>query len=197
MRMVGVAAAAFVLAAGGVLAGSPSWRVAKADVRVVCPLTLGGAFEAKTATLTGTLTLATARPLAFAGELSVDLRTLDTSIAVRDAHLRDEYLEVGRGGGFESAVLSDIRLGERGAETFEGRTSFTGSLLLHGVRKTIAGRAEIRREASGVRVEATFPVTLAEFGIKEPRYLGVGVREEVQVKVSLRVAPAIGPGEAP
>lgn len=37
---------------------------------------------------------------------------------------------------------------------------------------------------------ASFPVRIDDYGIAPPRYLGVGVRNEVQVKVSLVAAPA-------
>ena len=33
-----------------------------------------------------------------------------------------------------------------------------------------------------MKVDATFPVQLPDFGIPEPRYLGVGVRDQVQVR---------------
>jgi polyisoprenoid-binding protein YceI len=170
-----------------------SWRIGRGEVRVVCPLTVGGSFEAKTTSLSGTLALETARPAAFVGGLSVDLRTLDTGIGLRNAHLRDNYLEVGKGPLFERAVLSEIRLAGGEAEAFEGRSGFTGSLWLHGRSRPISGHAELRREGSSVRVEASFPVTLDDYGIEKPRYLGVGVKSVVQVKVSLTATPAAEP----
>jgi polyisoprenoid-binding protein YceI len=180
------AAGLVALVAGSVHAAeSTAWRVVRGDVRVVCPLTVGGSFEAKTASLAGTLTPVSTRPAAFAGPLTIDLRTLDTGIGLRDEHMRNTYLEVGKGEGFDTAVLSDIDLGEVAAETLRGRTRFTGTLLLHGVTKTVAGLAEVRREGASVRVEASFPVALADYGIAKPQYLGVGVRNEVEVKASL------------
>jgi polyisoprenoid-binding protein YceI len=185
-----------LLATGGVAADAPPWRVAQGDVRVVCPLTVGGTFEARTASITGTLALLTARPAVFSGRLSVDLRTLDTGIGLRNDHLRNTYLEVGKGEGYDTAVLSDIRLADVDAESFQGRTGFTAVLLLHGAKKTVTGPAELRREGPSVRVTAGFPVVLADYGIAKPQYLGVGVKNEVQVKVSLvagREAVPAGP----
>ena len=178
---------------GWAVAESPSWRVARAEVRVTCLITVGGSFEARTPSLTGTVAAGDSRPPVFSGDLSVDLRTLDTGIGLRNEHLRNEYLEVGHGEGFERAVLSEIRLGDVDPETFSGRTAFTASFLLHGARRTVTGHAEIHRDGSSVRVEATFPVTLPDYGIAKPRYLGVGVKDEVEVKVSLVAVPAAGP----
>ena len=47
---------------------------------------------------------------AFDGSLAVDLRTLDTGIGLRNEHLREKYLEVDKGPGFDTATLSEIDL---------------------------------------------------------------------------------------
>lgn len=177
-------------------AEAPSWRIARGEVRVVCPLTVGGSFEARTSSLGGTLELGTVNPATLTGQVSVELKGLDTGIGLRNEHMRDHYLEIGKGPGFDTAVLSDIQLGDVTADTFQGRTRFTGTLLLHGTKKPVRGQAEIRRDGGSARVEAAFPVVLADFGIEKPRYLGVGVRDEVQVKVSLTGAPATGSAPA-
>jgi polyisoprenoid-binding protein YceI len=164
-------------------------RVDSGQVRVTCAMTVGGRFEAKTSALNGALTLASSSPAVYNGELTVDLRTLNTGIDLRDDHLRNEYLEVGKGEGFSAAVLSAISLGNVDPDTVQGKTAFTGMLLLHGVKKQIAGQADIKRSAGSMRIDASFPVTLTDFGIAKPQYLGVGVKTEVQVKVSMAVKP--------
>lgn len=165
-----------------------AWRIERATVRVACAMTVGGGFEARADALDGSLRTGTAGSV-LDGELSLDLRGLETGIGLRDEHMRDQYLEVGRGGGFERAVLSGIRVGDADPATFAGRTPFEGELLLHGVRHTVAGEAVVRREAGRVRVEASFPLALAAYDIPLPQYLGVGVKDQVQVKVSLVATP--------
>ncbi len=160
------------------------------DVKVVCPLTVGGSFEATTAAVSGTLALAGLHPVVLSGELVVDLKTLDSGIALRNDHLRNEYLEVGKGEGFERATLADIHLGDVDPDGFQGRTSFSGTFRVHGAERPVTGQAQIHREGSEVLVEATFPVTLPDYGIPKPRYLGVGVRDTVRVQVSLVAVPA-------
>jgi hypothetical protein len=177
----------------GFAAEAVAWRVVHGDVRVVCPMTVGGSFEARTGAISGTLTPAAAAG-AFTGDLSVELSTLDTGIGLRNEHLRNGYLEVGRGQGFERAVLSEIRLPDVEPQGFEGKTRFTGTFAVHGIKRAIEGQAIIHHEGRAVRVEARFPVTVSQFGIAKPQYLGVGVRDQVDVLVTLLAEPSPGPG---
>jgi hypothetical protein len=158
------------------------WSIASGDVTVVCPLTVGGSFEAKSSAVAGRLTPDSSQPGRLQGALTVDLATLDTGIGLRNSHMRDNYLEVGRGEGFSRAVLKDIVVGGDVA-TVSGPTSFTATLLVHGVERPVRGDARISRDAGRVRVEAGFPVVLTDHEIAKPRYLGVGVRDQVQVRV--------------
>jgi polyisoprenoid-binding protein YceI len=172
-------------------AEGPSWRLSAADVRITVPVRPGGAFEAKTTSLSGTLTLGASKPALLKGEISVDLATIDTGIALRNQHLREKYLEISRGRGFDHALLSEIRLDQADGEGFQGKTGFTGKLLLHGVSRDVTGTAEIRREGAESRVEASFPLSLTDFGIEPPEYLGVGVANKLLVKVRLAATPGL------
>jgi polyisoprenoid-binding protein YceI len=171
-----------------------SWQVDQGQVRVTCPMTIGGSFNAKTTSLTGTVAPAPGRPSLLTGDFSVDLSTLDTGIGLRNEHLRNNYLEVGKGEGFSRAVLSNIDLGSVDSEGVQGRTNFTGTLLLHGTKKTVSGSAEIRRTASTLRVTARFPLTISDYAIAKPQYLGVGVRNQIQVEVTFAASPAASIG---
>lgn len=158
------------------------YRIDKAEIVIVCPMTVGGSFEAKTTAMSGELG---ARPGdAMVGSLQVNLRTLDTGIGLRDRHMRDNYLEVQKGPDYATATLEDIRV-----EKLEGKTVMKGLLRLHGQRREVQGTAEIRNENGRVRVLAQFPLKVTDFQIAKPSYLGVGVREEIQVKVSMTASP--------
>jgi polyisoprenoid-binding protein YceI len=119
------------------------------------------------------------------GDLAVDLQTLETGIGLRDDHLRKKYLEVERGPAYAQARLKNIRV-----DKLSGKTPFRAVLTLHGQTKEITGTADIKPEGDGYRLNASFPVRVSEFGIPEPTYLGVGVKDEVVVRVNLNAAPA-------
>jgi hypothetical protein len=169
-----------------------SWRVTSGDVRVTCPLTIGGSFEARTQMISGSLSPGALPAAPWTGELAVALDSLDTGIRLRNQHLRDNYLEVGKGPGFSHAVLTEISPDGLAADSPVGKGAFTAKLRLHGVERQVTGQVEVRRAGQGLRVRASFPLVLEQFGIAKPRYLGVGVRETVTVQVSFETSAENG-----
>jgi polyisoprenoid-binding protein YceI len=174
--------------AGVTIVAAGTWPVGQGDVRVMCPLTVGGSFDAKTTALSGSVMASASGSSAFDGSLAVDLRTIDTGISLRNQHLREVYLEVDKAPGYDKAVLSEIALKELSPGT-PGKGSFTGSLALHGVKKPVTGPVEVRKAGADLRVKASFPLNISDYNIPEPRYLGVGVRNTVQVEVAFTVRP--------
>jgi polyisoprenoid-binding protein YceI len=177
--------AAMVIVNGTASASTENYRVTRAEVVVVCPLTIGGGFEAKTQTVSGEVAVAGDQAGSIKGSLSVDLRTLKTGISLRDRHMRDNYLEVDNGPQFEKATIEDIQIAK-----LDGKTTFNGTLVLHGERRPITGSATLEKRDGGYTVEAEFPVKVSEYKITKPTYLGVGVQDEVRIKVALTVQPA-------
>jgi polyisoprenoid-binding protein YceI len=159
-------------------------RVSGGQVTVVCPLTVGGSFEAKTKDLNGDLAVA-GDSQTVQGALTVDLQTLETGIGLRDRHLKDNYLEVAKGPEYAEARLQDIRV-----ERLDGKTTFKGMLTLHGQKREVTGTAQIKQDGNGYRMQASFPLKVADFQIPDPTYLGVGVADEVIVRVNLNAVPA-------
>jgi polyisoprenoid-binding protein YceI len=179
--------AAVVLVAAAVMAapafGQEALRVSDGEVTVICPLTVGGSFEAKTENLSGDLAVASDNQ-SVEGAVTVDLQTLETGIGLRDKHLKSNYLEVDKGPQFAEARLQDIRV-----ERLKGKTQFRGLLTLHGQQREVTGIADIKPNGNGYRMEATFTVKVADFQIPEPTYLGVGVADDVIVRVNLNAQP--------
>jgi polyisoprenoid-binding protein YceI len=185
---------AFILAALSIVGaqrahGSESWSVASGDLQVRCRLTVGGSFNAVTSAVSGTLGSAAPGADSYQGELRVDLETLDTGIGLRNDHLRASYLETGRGPDFRQAVLSGIVLDDPPpASTGRHTAAFSATLALHGVRRTVEGEAELRRREGRMQVEASFLLSLETFDIPPPRYLGVGVRDAIEITVRFEAA---------
>jgi polyisoprenoid-binding protein YceI len=189
MKSTGIVVFAIALMTGAAApaAAADSYKVTTGEVTVMCPLTVGGSFEAKTKNLSGDVAPAADQQGAVRGALKVELQTLETGIGIRDRHMRNNYLEVEKGPAFATATIEDIRI-----EKMAGKTVFSGMLSLHGQKKKVTGAAELQQKDGSIRVQAQFPVKVSEFEIPAPTYLGVGVRDEIQIKVSMMAVPASG-----
>ncbi len=161
-----------------------SYRVADGEVTIVCPLTVGGSFEAKSRDVRGQVVTRADQPGAIDGALHVNLQTLSTGIGLRDRHMRENYLEVQKGPEYATATLEQIRV-----ERLAGATTLKGVLLLHGQRREVSGTAAMKEQDGRIRVQAQFALKVSEFEIPKPSYLGVGVRDEIQIRVNMTVVP--------
>ena len=178
-------ALAFAIALMAIAAPIPvhaadAYRISGGEVTVSCPLTVGGSFEAKTKNLSGDVAPIGGQAGAVQGTLRVELQTLETGIAMRDRHMKNNYLEVEKGPTFSTASFDDIRV-----EKLDGKTVFSGILTLHGQRKKVSGAAELQQRDGRIRVQAQFALKVSDFEIAKPSYLGVGVRDEIHIKVSM------------
>ena len=143
-----------------------SWRIEQADVRVTCPLTIGGSFDAR-------------RPR----PQWVGHRQLPRIAAVRRHALGRPSHPRHRDRPAERASTREISRGRQGlrvrcrnahehravgleSDAPEGKGAFTASLTLHGVTKAVTGSVDVRRaNTGGLRVKALFPVTLSDYSI--------------------------------
>jgi len=157
-------------------------RVTSAEVTVTCPLTIGGSFEAKTTAMSGSVTPDAGG--AVKGTFAVELMKLETGISLRDRHLRNNYLEVQKGADFAVAKFDNIKI-----QKLSGKTTFSGTLTLHGQQRDISGTAELQQDGKSYKVDASFPLKISAFQIPEPTYLGVGVSDDINVHVVLTAAP--------
>ena len=181
-----VCAIAVVAAATATASGNDKFQVSDGQVVVVCPLTIGGSFEATTDKVSGEVAVVAQESGPLEGAIVVDLRSLQTGIGMRDRHMRENYLEVAKGPEFERARLENIKV-----DKLSGKSPFRGTLVLHGERREVTGSVELQPQDGGAyRIQAEFPVRVTDFKIAKPTYLGVGVQEEVQVKIALTAVPA-------
>ena len=112
------------------------------------------------------------------GLFEVKLDDFETGIETRDEHMKDKYLETKK---FPTATLQVKNL----AVTPSGSpdVAFKGDLTLHGVTKEISGTAKVSWQNAGkdADVDAHFEITLSDFKIDIPQYLGVKVADTVNV----------------
>jgi len=135
---------------------------------VAVKLRPAGNFIGKTAKVTGFATMKGAS--VEAKNVTVDLRTLQTGIELRDEHTK-KYLAVDK---FPEAVLVS-------ATGSDGKG--TGVIKIKGIEQPIAGTYKVE----GGNLVAEFPLTLSKFQITGIKYMGVGVDDTVKVSIAIPI----------
>jgi len=126
--------------------------------------------------------------------VEVDLADLDTGIALRDKHMRENHLETDR---YPTAVFRGARVqGDPAVEAGASRRltaepqgiEIEGELELHGVRRplrlTVTLALRTGGEARRIEVSCRFPVSLAEHAIARPRFLVMKLADRQEIAVT-------------
>jgi polyisoprenoid-binding protein YceI len=115
-------------------------------------------------------------------EILADVREIVTGQSLRDSHLRDKYLEVAK---YPTARLS---VGQFQPSTYP--TDFCGNLTIKNETKKVCGVVTVANLGERKQIDATFPISLKDFpSFGTPRYLGVGVKDEISVRVFGEASP--------
>lgn len=115
------------------------------------------------------------------GQAVVNLNDLTTGIDLRDDHMKNKYLEVGK---YPKATLDiiEIRLpAQLPSGSFEA--PFKGNLTVHGVSKAVSGVAKLNRDGSQLKGDVEFMTSISGHKIELPKYSGIILKDEVKVKV--------------
>jgi len=117
----------------------------------------------------------------------IDLETLDSGNRRRDRDMRQNYLETQR---FPFATFN----GTFGA-ALDPQTLTSDSVQVEGVftlrdtQRPITVRGEVTREGRGLRVRASWPLLLGDYGIERPRILFYEVSETLTLEINILLLP--------
>ena len=106
---------------------------------------------------------------------TVDMTAFTTGMSLRDKHMRDKYLEVGK---FKDAFF-DLDPWTLTADS----SQFKGKLTIKDVAKPVFGTA-VYREGT---LKAEMEIHLSDWPIGVPSHLGVTVAEDVTVNVTIPI----------
>lgn len=115
------------------------------------------------------------------GEFEFTLKEFNTGINLRDEHMKNKYLEIGK---FPTAKLAfkDISIKDSNSD-YDG--TFNGNLTLHGVTKPVSGK--VKYTGKDKKIVANFSVKVSDFQIPVPKYLGVTVSESVDIESTINL----------
>ena len=132
---------------------------------------------------TGSLTLSGST---LKGRFDAELSPLETGFELRDQHMKEKYLEVAT---FPKAALTldenplTASLDQKG--TSLQSIPFRGMLEFHGKKASVQGVTDLKRESENeIDLESKFTVKLSDFGISIPKWAGITMADEVEIKVT-------------
>ncbi|MGZ3702842.1 MAG: YceI family protein [Bdellovibrionota bacterium] len=118
------------------------------------------------------------------GAVDFEMDKLDTGISLRTEHMKEKYLQVKQ---YPKSTLTllDAPVDADFAKSLSngGEKKFRGKLNLHGKDHEVNGTYT----AENGDIKAKFPVTLEDYGIDVPKYLGITVANTVDVNVEIPV----------
>jgi polyisoprenoid-binding protein YceI len=119
-------------------------------------------------------------------EVKVPLANLTTGISLRDSHMRDKYLEVGK---YPDARLTIDRASLRfPADGGDADATGIGALTLHGQVQQVGFHYRLSRRGQKTTVTGDLQLNMNKFGIASPSYLGLSVKPDVAVSVQFAVS---------
>lgn len=121
------------------------------------------------------------------GFATFKLDTLDTGIKLRNNHMKNKYLETNKYPEakfiFTNADMpDDVYADNANIENLP----FEGKLFLHGIENKIFGTANIEKEGDKISFIADFDLKISDFGIKEPKFAGITMAENINVRVQFK-----------
>lgn len=143
-------------------------EVKQGSVKVTAHLSPTGSFLIESTEIQGQFAIESDQTVK-ARNFSVPVVNLKTGITLRDEHLQKKYLRA------EQFPLLKLTQGS-GKEGV-----FAGELEIVGIAKQVHGTYEVTEK----EVISKFSLSLKDFGITGIRYLGVGVKDSVDVSIRL------------
>lgn len=115
------------------------------------------------------------------GKVAFNLNGLDTGIELRNDHMKNRYLEVGK---FPKAELEikDLNLNrDFNPKSFKVAGPFRGVLQLHGVSHPVSGKIDLKAEGDELKIDCEYSLSIVDFKIQRPSYANISMTDEVKI----------------
>jgi polyisoprenoid-binding protein YceI len=144
-------------------------------------------FSGKAKAITADFEIDTTDLDATTGTVTVDLRSLDTGIELRNRHMRDNHLHTDS---FPNAVFVIDSIRSRTATAEGAEVMAHGTMTIHGTSRPISAAGTVQSvSGAGMRIQTEFPLVITAYGIPRPEFLFLKLAEEVKIVVDLTIVP--------
>lgn len=122
----------------------------------------------------------------FKAKFEVDVASFDTGIALRNEHLRDNFLETAK---YPKATFTVTQISTKSVPPLKPGQKVVlnsvGTFTLHGKSVTRKIPVTVTNRGDKLRIQSTFPIKLAEHDIKRPEVVFQKLAETVFVTVDV------------
>jgi polyisoprenoid-binding protein YceI len=126
--------------------------------------------------------------------LEVDLASLDTGIGLRNRHMRDNYLEVGK---FPFATFAGHIVRTEPTSSGDFRVTASGGLTIHGVTRPRELTCRVTPADGAYRAVCDFEVLLTDHQIEIPKIMFLKLANEIRLELNFTVTAANRAGDRP
>lgn len=143
------------------------------------------AFDGRTSRVTGTIVADADAPVSASVQVTIDLASLDTGVALRDREMRELYLETKK---FPAASFRSLSVAGPAAilPNQPAEISVTGDFTMHGVTRKMTIPVRVVLIPDGrLHITSRFSLKLTDFAIKVPHNVLVTVDDAVPVRLDL------------
>ena len=181
----------FILGKSIILLGETTYKSPPKNVQKIhffAKLSPIGSFEGRAIEVLGKLTLDPQKKLILSGEFSVPVEKLTTGNNMRDKHMKEKYLEIGKG--FDRITL---KIPEQKYEPSSQKNTLKVSWEFHGVVKETSiivekiSFTQKKDEPQKVNFEIRTELNILDFKIKKPGFLGISMNEIIKLEMSFEL----------
>jgi hypothetical protein len=116
--------------------------------------------------------------------LTASLLKLDTGIPMRDAHMREQYLQVGR---YPNAQLRVDRALLKFPDESGAEGTATGTMTIRGESRHVSLHYRAARVGAVLHITGEAQINMTDYGVHVPPYLGMTVKPYVALRVRFGV----------
>ena len=113
----------------------------------------------------------------------VQLNTLKTGISLRDRHMRENYLHTDKYpiASFKGKIIEANKNGN------VWDVKVNGEMNIHGVKKSISIKGELKNTKKGYKISTTFFVALKDYNIEIPSLMFAKINENIKLELKFEV----------
>ncbi|PRI10987.1 YceI family protein [Leucobacter massiliensis] len=121
-------------------------------------------------------------------QLEVDVASISTDSAQRDAYFRDDALRTGEFPTATFTLTDPVSLDAAPESGAVVKTEATGELTIAGVTRTVTASVEVTSDGETAQIAGSIPITFADFGVQAPSLGFVSVEDSGSVEFQLTAA---------